>query len=123
MNPRDLRPRRALVIGKNAVELMDIEDFLRARGWFAPIITEDVDNAARLLADTVEAFHLVIVAAPHANPQAVALIRSCVDEACPVLVINGASATAQPGQVVLMTRPFSDADLDEALTALGLPEI
>ena len=120
MNPRDLRPRRALVIGKNAVELMDIDEYLRARDWFAPAIAEDVDSAARLLADSGEPFHLVILAAPHANPRAVSLIRFCVDEACPILVIDGASATAQPGRVVLMARPFIDADLDEALMALGL---
>ena len=120
MTPRDLSARRALVIGRNAVEIMDVDEYLCSHGWAEAHVVADIAAGVEALANAVRPFDLVVLAAPHADPSGVALIRSCVDEACPVIVINGALATTQAGQVVLLNRPFMDSDLETALRSLGL---
>jgi len=122
MNPRDLSQRKALVVGNNAVEVMDIDEYLLGRGWAATVVVDSVLDGIATIERMSRPFDLVVLAAPHTNPVALGLIRLCVDEECPVVVVNGALATAQPGQVVLLTRPFIDSDLDQALSGLGLTE-
>lgn len=120
MTPYDLSTRHALVIGNNVVEVMDVDEYLLSCGWATAQIVPDIDGGTAALANAVHPFDLVVLAAPHATPTGVAMIRSCVDEACPVIVIDGALGTTQPGSVVLLHRPFIDSDLDAAMRSLGL---
>ncbi|WP_299695031.1 hypothetical protein [uncultured Tateyamaria sp.] len=99
---------------------MDIDEYLRGHGWSATMIVDGVSQAVRAFERLARPFDLVVLAAPHTDPAALSFIRSCTEEGCPVIVVNGALATAQPGQIVLMTRPFIDSDLDEAMSTLGL---
>ena len=118
MSPLDYSALKALIIGNNVIEVMDVDEYLRDLGWCEAHVAADIDAGVAALGNAMRPFDLVVLAAPHANPAGAAFLRLCADEACPVIVINGALATAQAGRVVLVSRPFVDSDLENALRCL-----
>ncbi|WP_299297605.1 hypothetical protein [uncultured Tateyamaria sp.] len=120
MTPRDLSRQSALVVGTNAVEIMDIEEYLTLSGWSTPVIAQAFDEAERILERADGAIHLVIVLLPQGHPDAAAIIRTCISLGIGLIVMNGARTKLVDGQVIMLTRPFVERDLDEALHALGL---
>ncbi len=120
MTPRDLSRRAALVVGTNAVEIMDIEEYLTLCGWVSPAIARSFGEAEHLLDTASGAIHLVIMLLPQAHPDAAAFVRTCMNKEIGLIIMNGARTTVLAGQVIMLARPFVDTDLDDALEALGL---
>ena len=118
MTPRDLSRRAALVVGTNAVEIMDIEEYLTLCGWVSPLIAQSFGEAEHVLESAT--VHLVIMLLPQGHPDAAAFVRTCMNKEVGLIIMNGARTTVLAGQVIMLARPFVDADLDEALKALGL---
>lgn len=123
MNPRDISTRQAMIIGRNAVEVMDVNEFLCSQNWSASQIVSDIPAGRYVMRSYRRPFDLVVLSASHANPEGAAFIRSCLDEGCPMIVVNGSLAMTQAGRVVLVTRPFIDTDLIAALSELQLAAV
>ncbi|MEO0390166.1 MAG: hypothetical protein AAF218_04415 [Pseudomonadota bacterium] len=120
MAPRDITAGKALLVGKNSVETLDVDEFLRSCGWVFSDTVADVETAAQLLAEGASRYKLVVLAAAHATPGGDTILRLCAEQGCPVIVINGALSSPQPGCVALLNRPFMDSDLQVAMRSVGL---
>ncbi|WP_299616259.1 hypothetical protein [uncultured Tateyamaria sp.] len=120
MTPRDLTDKTVLIVGDEMVEVMDISEHLTVSGWAEPVVASSAREAIAVLIDRVTPFSLAVVTVAHANPEVAGIIRTCVDEGCPVIIVNGARATVRKGQVVMLSRPYITSDIDQALVSLGL---
>lgn len=120
MNPRDLSHGRALIAGSNSVEVMDVAEHLVAHGWPEPVVVKTPHIAVERLRSRTNPFTLAVLLINQSDPETSAAIDMCEHIGCPVIVINGDGSKKRAGQVVSLSRPFIDTDLDQALRALGL---
>jgi hypothetical protein len=121
MTPRDLSTRAALIAGTNAIENMDVSEYLSLRGW-ALIQAQSVAQALDVIAQTRRTIDLAIVFRSDAGPGVSEFVRTCVSRDIRLIFVNGTRKTLIAGKVVMLDRPFVDHDLDAAFAALGLVE-
>lgn len=119
MSPRDLGQSRVLIACPNPIETIDISEYLETRGWVSPVMVSSASEGAHLLDTRTELFALTVLATPQSDPASTQVIRMCANEDCPIIVVDAAVSTAHAGHIAMLSRPFIDADLDDALTSLG----
>lgn len=121
MPPRDFAQFRALLACSNPIEAMDVSEYLAALGWGSSVVRNTGATAMNELSQPSQRFALIVVAVPPSDPDAARLVTFGVDTDCPVLVMDVSAAVAdQGGKVVCLSRPYIDADLNAALSALGV---
>lgn len=123
MTPRDMTDRAALIVGTNAVEIMDIEEYLSLCGWSSATIVDTYQSAVQAVESGDRPLRLAINLLPHADAKAKTFISSCMRNDIGLILLNGERTTVLAGKVIMLARPFVDQDFDDALQALGLSRV
>ncbi len=120
MPPRDLSACRALIACANAVEIIDLSEYLEMRGWASPSVSDSAALALKTLLAESHRYSLAVIATRHSDTGAADLLSWCISAAFPVILINGTTRTVSRPNIAMVSRPYLDRDLDRAMDALTL---
>ncbi|MEM8824456.1 MAG: hypothetical protein AAGF30_12660 [Pseudomonadota bacterium] len=120
------RANRALIVSLEAIEAIDIDEFLVAKGWDPSVVVQTADQARRMLMlseQTMQAFSLAVFGLNANSPDLGPFLDICAEQAVRVLHLNGETKLEPADNISTLARPFTTQDLDASLRALGFLEL
>ncbi|MBV2358404.1 hypothetical protein KUH32_01335 [Thalassococcus sp. CAU 1522] len=122
-NAIDSRRARAFILTENALEAMDIAEFLQSKGVDRIGMATTVSAATALVIQAASPPALVMFGFPLSGSEARDCLAAIRYMGWPTIVVNGHSVDPASEGLPILARPFSTADLDHALRSVrGLAE-
>ena len=119
MTALDLSGRKVLIVGTMPVEIMDITDHFTALGWPEPALAVTAHSALQDVSSDEISYSLIVLLLPIIDLDVNAFLGRCREAKCPVIIVNGRERRHDNPQLVTLSRPFLDSDIDGALRDLG----